>query len=41
MTAAVITSPASEGEKTVTCPNCGSVNAENSKFCTNCGQIMK
>ena len=41
MTAAVISPPASVGEKTVTCPNCGSVNAENSKFCTNCGQIMK
>ena len=39
--AAAVSTPAAEGEKTVTCPNCGSVNAGNSKFCTNCGQIMK
>lgn len=33
--------PPSELEKNVTCPNCGGVNSENSKFCTHCGQIMK
>lgn len=39
--ATAVNNSAFEAVKTVTCPNCGSVNAENSKFCTNCGQIMK
>lgn len=27
--------------KTVTCPSCGGINPDSSKFCTHCGQIMK